>query len=129
MISKVLSGHYSESTAYVVDDYPCGWKTRCKIRYWLEVNNRGTRFLSQTTNPRITIAEVWNKPKPSTYSLVGAMYLNEDGHCKWDSISLSSVDKASSFLSTYRDGLTEEQIKRLENLTTLYQQKKDSDGI
>ena len=49
---QILQGHTSPETAYVVDDYPYGYTLRCRIRYWLEVNERhGVRFVSQTTNP------------------------------------------------------------------------------
>lgn len=37
---KVLSGHTSPETAYVVDDYPYGFRLRCKIRYWIETKKR-----------------------------------------------------------------------------------------
>ena len=75
---KLLSGHISPETAYVVEDYPYGFRLRCKIRYWIEFKpKKGFRFLSQTTNPKRP-GEVWNKPKASTYSMFGgAMYLDE----------------------------------------------------
>lgn len=76
--------HISPETAYVVDDYPYGFRLRCKIRYWLEFKkNKGFRFGSQTTNPKVA-GEVWNKPKYSTYSeYAAAMYLNEENHVTW----------------------------------------------
>ena len=85
---KLLSGHISPETAYVVEDYPYGFRLRCKIRYWLEYKaKKGFRFVSQTTNPKKP-GEVWNKPKASTYSLFGgAMYLNEKGHVTWSALS------------------------------------------
>src|SRR5437762_10605235 len=33
---QILSGHISPETAYVVKDYPYGFRLRCQIRYWLE---------------------------------------------------------------------------------------------
>jgi hypothetical protein len=33
---QILKGHISQETAYLVDDYPYGFRLRCKIRYWLE---------------------------------------------------------------------------------------------
>lgn len=60
--------HTSPETAYVVEDYPYGFRLRCKIRYWIEAHPRhGFRFVSQTTNPKVS-GEVWNKPKASIYS-------------------------------------------------------------
>lgn len=81
---QLLSGHISPETAYVVDDYPYGFRLRCKKRYWLEYSkNRGVRFCNQTTNPKKQ-GEVWNKPKYSTYMRYGgAMYLDEKGHVSW----------------------------------------------
>jgi hypothetical protein len=78
---QILSGHVSPESAYVVDDYPYGFRLRCKIRYWLEYAPRkGFRFVSQTTNPKAA-GEVWNKPKASTYaSIAGAMFLDDSNH-------------------------------------------------
>jgi len=86
MIKTILSGHISPETAFVVEDYPYGFRLRCKIRYWLETNKKGTRFVSQTTNPKAS-TEVWNKPKASTYvDFSGAMYLDENDHVQWQGI-------------------------------------------
>jgi len=85
MITKVLNGHTSPETALVVNDHPCGYQTRCKIRFWLETSDRGvckgrTRFVSQTTNPRFT-SDIWCKPKVNTYGQgLVLMYLNEENH-------------------------------------------------
>ncbi len=76
----ILSGHVSPDTAYIVDDYPYGFRLRCRVRYWLECNpTHGVRMWTQTSNPKR--GGVWNKPKASTYSrFAGAMYLDEAGH-------------------------------------------------
>lgn len=111
---KVLSGHTSPETAYVIEDYPYGFKLRCKIRYWIETSKRkdgGQRVMSQTTNPKIHGREVWNKPKASTYSDLRVLYIHEggeeDGHVKNDGISLAYADaeKFQTFIETYKDGL------------------------
>jgi hypothetical protein len=80
---ELLTGHVSPETAYVVDDYPYGFRLRCKIRYWLEfAPKKGFRLVSQTSNPKR--GNVWNKPKASTYCRFGgAMYLNAEGHVAW----------------------------------------------
>lgn len=95
-VTEILSGHVSPETAYIVNDYPYGFRLRCKIRYWLEHHpKRGTRFVSQTTNPKKSaLVDIWNKPKASTYSDVGAMYLDEQGHVQWSTASFS-YDEAS----------------------------------
>lgn len=96
MINKLLYNHTSPETAYVVEDYPYGFRLRCKIRYWLEYKkNKGFRLVSQTTNPKrefVTpageLVEYWNKPKASTYcKFGGAMYLNEENHVAWSGLS------------------------------------------
>ena len=92
-----LYGHTSQETAYLVEDYPFGFRLRCKIRYWIEQHPKhGFRFVSQTTNPKKDNA-VWNKPKQSTYVLLsGCMYLDENGHVQWDAIG--GYDSAEKFL-------------------------------
>lgn len=85
---KLLIGHTSPETAYVVDDYPYGYTLRCKIRYWLEFKPKmGFRLVSQTTNPKRP-GEVWNKPKASTYcKFGGAMFLADNDHVHWAGLS------------------------------------------
>ena len=85
---KPLTGHISEETAFVVEDYPYGFTLRCKIRYWVESNPKhGFRSCSQTTNPKKSY-EHWNKPKKSTYSKIAeGMYLNEENHVKFCGLS------------------------------------------
>ena len=87
-----LYGHTSESTAYVVDDYPYGFRERTQIRFWLEHKpKKGWRFVSQTMNPK---TGRWNKPKASTYlEWGGAMYLDEKGHVHWDGVGPYSDEK------------------------------------
>jgi hypothetical protein len=105
---KILSGHVSPETAYVVDDYPYGFRLRCKIRYWLEYNPKhGFRLVSQTSNPKR--GNVWNKPKASTYSRFGAcMYLDEDGRV-WQSglTEYSTGAEAQAWADKYGEGVPE----------------------
>lgn len=131
---KVLSGHYSAETAKVVEDYPYGFRLRCKKRYWLEINSKGTRLHGQTTNPK-KVGEPWNKPQvPSTYSLVGVMCEvdesdianggakpEEIGHVYWTGLSAYDISKARAFLDTYREGLTEAQVSLVENLAKAHE--------
>lgn len=35
---KLLCGHVSKETAFVVDSYPYGRVKRCMIRYWIETS-------------------------------------------------------------------------------------------
>lgn len=106
---KILKGHISPATAYVVDDYPYGYTLRCKIRYWLEYNPKfGFRFVSQTTNPK-KIGEVWNKPKPSTYcKFGGCMYLDENEHVHWAGLTeYSTGAEALAWKDKWFEGVPE----------------------
>lgn len=122
---KVLSNHYTPETGLVVRDYPYGFVLRCQIRYWLEVHpKRGTRFVSQTTNPKK--GDVWNLPKKSTYCIVGAMYLDEKGYVQWAGLSAYDTSKAKDWLKTYRAGLTEDQIKFCEGLIKIHEKRESA---
>lgn len=104
-----LYNHTSAETAYVVDDYPYGRRVRTKIRYWLETDPRkGARFVYQTLKPDTSH---WNAPKKSTYSLFGAMYLDQKGHVQWKQVSPFS--DAEEFLAFVRDfpGVSSAEIK------------------
>jgi hypothetical protein len=106
---KLLSGHISPETAYLVEDYPYGFRLRCKIRYWIEYKaKKGFRFVSQTTNPKRP-GEVWNKPKASTYSLFGgAMFLDENEHVQFSGLSeYSSGAEASAWSEKFGAGVPE----------------------
>ena len=83
---KTLSGHTSPETAYTVEDYPYGFRLRCKIRYWMETKKGyGQRLVSQTTNPKRP-GEVWNKPKAGTYNVIAVMVLDEQEHVTLDTL-------------------------------------------
>ena len=107
MIVKQLTGHVSEETAYLVGDYPYGWRKRTKIRYWVETRPRyGQRFVSQTLNPR---TDRWNKPKKSIYSSVLVMGLNEEDHVKCEGIgSYVREDILDAFIERFI--LTKDQM-------------------
>jgi hypothetical protein len=99
-LATVLPGHTSAETAYLVEDYPYGFRLRCKIRYWLEYKARlGYRLVSQTTNPKRSF-ESWNKPKASTYCQVGVMGLDEQNHVQWHGLSGYADD---SEIAAYRE--------------------------
>lgn len=71
---RQLIGHESPETAYVVEDYPYGFRLRTKIHYWIETTNKGQRWVSQTLNPR---TGKWNTPKKSVYSPILVMVLRD----------------------------------------------------
>ena len=107
----ILKGHVSPETAYVVDDYPYGFRLRCKIRYWLEYKaKKGVRFVSQTTNPKRP-GEVWNKPKASTYCRFGGCMTLDDsnGHVHWTGLTeYCDGAEAKAWADKYADGVPEE---------------------
>ena len=107
-MKTLLRGHTSPETAYVVDDYPYGFRLRCRIRYWLEyVPKRGFRLWSQTTNPKR--ANAWNKPKASTFARFGgSMFLDDVGHVQWSALT-EYVDgaEAEAWRAEYGDAVPE----------------------
>lgn len=109
--NNALHGHTSEETAYVVDDYPYGFRLRTQIRYWIETSARhGDRLVSQTLNPK---TDRWNKPKKSTYALVGCMYLDEDSHVTWSGIGwYTSDEETARFLAVMSGHLSDAQKKQ-----------------
>lgn len=112
----VLNGHISPETAYIVNDYPYGFRLRCKIRYWLETKKGyGTRLMSQTTNPKVP-TEVWNKPKGSTYSELMVMFLDEEGHVNQDGIhnAGSGPEDICRFRERYGSQLTDADRNKLD---------------
>lgn len=105
---QILTGHVSPETAYVVDDYPYGFRLRCSIRYWLEFKpSHGVRFVSQTTNPKRPGR--WNAPKPGTYHRFGAaMYLDEQSHVHVAGLTeYCSGAEAKAWSDKYREGVPE----------------------
>lgn len=121
-----LPGHTSEETAYLVESYPYG-SLRCKIKFWLEFTpKKGFRFVSRTQNPK---NGVWNAPKKSTYAPVGAMYLDENGHVQWDSISgWSNPDTLHNFVKNF-PGAAAEQVRAAVEVGLQYYRKKAEDQV
>lgn len=110
-----LRGHVSAETAYVVNDYPYGFRLRCRIRYWLEEKKgHGTRLVSQTTNPKQ--GNDWtNKPKASTYSTgLAFLYLNADGHVAWVTQGVNEAHRFADIRAQF--DLNEEENKTLDLL-------------
>lgn len=113
-MKTAIYGHVSEETAYLVEDYPYGFKLRCKMRYWLEYKpGTGTRLVSQTTNPKK--GDRWNTPKKSTYaSVTGCMYLDENNHVHWDAIHVSdSISRLEEFINNFPGAARIEVVQKL----------------
>jgi hypothetical protein len=120
-----LTGHTSPETAYLVEDYPYGFRLRCKIRYWLEFKSgQGFRFVSQTTNPKRT-GEFWNKPKASTYSMLGMMVKNitpgdKFGHITWIGVNMYHFEDLKSFGEKYSSSFDQNQQTTFDLATKAY---------
>lgn len=112
---KTLSGHTNEEKAYVVEDYPYGFRLRTQIRYWIETTKHGQRFVSQTLNPK---TGAWNKPKSSTYDEIKVMVLNEEnGHIECESLRFNdSEEKISRFEVEHAAALDERAHKVIKHL-------------
>jgi hypothetical protein len=81
-----LYGHTSEETAYLIQDYPYGFKLRCQKKVWLEFRpGKGYRLVSRTSNPKK--GGIWNKPDKSTYIQVANLYLDQEGYVQWKGIA------------------------------------------
>jgi len=111
MVKQILSGHVSPETAYLVEDYPYGFRLRCQIRYWLDFNKHGVRLVSQTSNPKKS-GLVWNKPKASTYCRYGGvMYLDENDHVQWSGLTeYSGAAEAAAWREKYGAGVPAECV-------------------
>lgn len=122
---NMLFGHTDEASAYVVDDYPYGFRLRTQIRYWIETTKHGDRLVSQTLNPKVA-HEHWNKPKKSTYLDAGVMYLDEKGHVTWTGVSnYTEADALAAFVAKTAGHLTEAQQKKIGILAAVRKVMKD----
>jgi hypothetical protein len=118
---NVLQGHSTEDTAFVVADYPYGFRLRTQIRYWIETTKHGDRFVSQTLNPK---TGKWNAPKKSTYSDVIVMVRDEsNGHIGYISWSPDYTEQKDldSFLQRVGDyAFSDAQKERIKYGRAIY---------
>lgn len=115
-----LFGHTSPETAYVVDDYPWGFRLRTKVRYWIETNdkkNGGQRFAKQTMNPK---NGTWCKPKYSTYSPIMIMFTDENGHVHGHSCDYYRQEDVLFFKENLLDKLDDYQKEKLRELVAYH---------
>jgi hypothetical protein len=107
--------HTSPETAFVIEDYPFGFKLRCKKRVWIETSpKKGQRVVFQTTDPRRAV-ETWNAPKRSTYSDVAVLDLDERGYLQTDGISVNATEEQfAAFRERAKESLDSAGLARLE---------------
>jgi len=104
--------HTSPETAYMIEDYPYGFRLRCKMRVWIETKKSTgeMRVMRQTTNPKVA-GEVWNKAKASTYEKIKVLYIDSNtGYI--ESAGWHGYDSAD-FLADFGEILSELQVKKL----------------
>ena len=103
MIVKVLPGHTSPETAYLVEDYPYGFKLRTEKRYWIEEHpKKGFRLGTQTRTPKLA-SRPWNKVSYSTYSAFGGgLFLDENEHVQWTGVTeYTDAEEILAFAKTF----------------------------
>ncbi len=112
---EVLKGHETPETAYIVEDYPYGFRLRCKKRYWVEWKaGRGARLWEQTTNPKQ--GNLWtNKPKAGTFAYFGlGLFLDSNGHVAAETLSqYADSEQAEEFLRRYGEATPAEFAERI----------------
>ena len=96
MYNSTLHGHTSPESAYVVNDYPYGFRLKTQIRYWIETKKGyGQRFCSQTLNPK---TGRWNKPKAGTYNVIAIMILDERDHVMYQTLQSGGWSKEEDII-------------------------------
>ncbi len=109
-----IYGHTCQDNAYLVQDYPWGFRLRTSVRYWIEskdAKNGGQRFGRQTINPKTGL---WCEPKYSTYSPIGIMFLDENNHVHWECLNMYSDEKTIlEFKETHLSKMDEFQKDQL----------------
>lgn len=112
---KYLYNHTSQETAYLVEDYPWGFRLRTQIRYWIESKPKhGQRFASQTVNPK---TGKWCAPKYSTYAPIMVMFLDEKEHVYYESLRMNhEEDFINQYKETHLNNLDDFQKEQLKEI-------------
>ena len=112
-----LTGHTSPETAYVVEDYPYGFRLRCRMRHWLEHRpGHGFRHVTQTSNPKRP-GLAWNAPKAGTYAPALVLALDEQGPVGTYGVGrFSTPDEIDAFERAFAAALTDEHRAALRYL-------------
>jgi len=78
MARTYLTKHTNFETAYKVENYPYGFRLKTTMHYWIEtVPKKGDRLCTCTINPKTGRV---NATKKSTFSNIGALYLDENSY-------------------------------------------------
>lgn len=112
-----LYNHTSEETAYVVKDYPWGFRMRTEQRAWIESNKNGDRFIVQTKDPR---SGKWCAQKKSTYAPLKVLYLDEQGHLQYFFLKHSADEKTIlDFYEQHKENLNAFQLAQIKKLIAI----------
>lgn len=101
-----------EETAYVVEDYPWGFRLRTKIRYWVESKpGYGQRSCRQIMNPK---TGKWCAPKKGVYHELVFMYCCEKGYPNFDCYNLHTCTEIlNECVKLHGDNLTDYQVHQI----------------
>jgi hypothetical protein len=94
---KQIVGADSLATAYVVGNYPYGFKLKTDKYYYVDSDpKKGQRLVEVTKNPKTGLL---NKPVKATYKDLVVLYLAEDtGYVTFDVLSAyASVEQIEAF--------------------------------
>lgn len=111
--------HTSESTAYLITDYPYG-RLRCQKRVWLETNGKkGTRLVSRTSNPKRN--QDWNNAsKAGVYHDFAVLFIDDIGHVQLEALSPYDYrEKGRAWLVANGAGLSDQARAKLAERVTL----------
>jgi hypothetical protein len=127
-----LYNHTSFETAYIVQDWPWGYKLRTEKRFWIESNKNGDRTISQTLDPR---SGKWCAPKKSTYYPVKIFYTSDQEkvvtqdeeveRLLCEIIDKSNNEKIKSFYERHKDNLNDFQKAQIKKYIGLNEAMKD----
>lgn len=109
---KTIQGAVSLETAYCVEDYPYGFKLRCKKYYYVETGKKGQRLVTVTTNPKA--GDKLNKPVVENYFRLVVLFIDkETGYVCVDYLSdYANTAEVEAFMNKYElDTLQQEEIK------------------
>jgi hypothetical protein len=127
-----LYNHTSFETAYVVQDWPWGYKLRTEKRFWIESNKNGDRQISQTLDPG---SGKWCAPKKSMYSPVKIFYTSDEKkvltqgeeveQLRSETIDFRNNEKIKSFYERHKDNLNDFQKAQIKKWIGFNEAMKD----
>jgi len=99
----------------LVKNYPWGFTLKTTIKYWVEVTKRGSRFCTQTINPK---TKEWCKPKKSTYNAVSLLVVDNTGKVRTISLDYNDTrEKIDLFIKEFKNDFNELQKLELAKIS------------